>query len=108
MVDSDNVSIKNESTDSSIRDSEVTLQQEKHKSHSSQCKWNEKKKVNIGTLQTLGGSQGKTESQLAAPTENASMVGVTLLIWIAEIYVGFPRFAVIKGTVSVHHYGIIC
>jgi len=69
-LDSDNGSIKQESIDGPQRDSEVVLQEEKHQSHSSQCKWNEKKKVDVGTLQTLGGSQGKTESQLAAPTEH--------------------------------------
>ena len=80
MLYSNKVGIEDKSIDSSHGNSEVALQQQEYESHSSYCKWNEKKEINIGALQTLGSSQGKAKSWLAGSTQNARVIEGTLFI----------------------------
>ena len=97
----DNVGIEDESIGGSLRNSEVALQQQKHQGHSSQCKWNEEKEVNVGALQTLRGSQSKTESWFAGSTQDTRMIERTLIVLIPEAETGIHLLTVVKGTSAV-------
>ena len=100
LINSDNVGIEDESIDGSLRNGEVALQQQKHQGHSSQCKWNEEKEVNVGALQTLRGSQSKAESRFAGSTQDTRAIEHTLIILIPEAEIAILWITVVKGTIA--------